>query len=239
VAALAFLKHAHSTPRQPEDSTSAQQLCDYVGRIVSPCLGAERGQASGTVDESPCDASGSVPDQTTDDDYPQYEQIAHRSRDIAPYGLSVLRVLDNDYSIIFSVDTLLTVISFTAPAVTDPWTTQETCEIARDLLSQQLLHRFSQSDLIETILKEYLRPAFSKSRPKAVTASGRKAEFPEEDDPHRGLADDTKEVKPWKYEDHRPIAVFYWVVLTSDVSFATSLSTCLTLGRFLPANRRS
>jgi hypothetical protein len=128
--------------------------------------------------------------------------------------------LVNGYPIDFGVDTLLTVISFTAPAVPDPWTTQEACLIARGLLSQQLLHKFNQSDLIETILREYLRPAFSKSRPKAVTASGRKAQFPEEDDgPHRGLADDTKDVKPWKYEDHRAIAVFHWVVVTTDVSW--------------------
>lgn len=191
------------------------------------------------MDELPCDAFESVPDQTTDDDYPEYEQVAYRSCERAPYGLSVLRILDNGYSIKFSVDTLLTVISFTAPAVADPWTTQETCEIARDLLSQQLLHKFNQSDLIETILKEYLRPVFSKSRPKAVTASGRKAEFPDEEDPHRGLADDTKEVKPWKYEDHRAIAVFHWVVVTTDVSLATSLSICLTDRRCLPANRPS
>lgn len=181
--------------------------------------------------------SKSLPDKTTGHDYPEYEQVAHRSRDVAPLGLSVLRILDNEYSVNFDLDTILTIISFTAPALTDPWTTQETCEVARDLLSQQLLHNFNQSDLIETVLKEYLRPAFSKSRPKTVTASGRKAEFPEEDDPHRGLADDSGEVKPWKYEDHRAIAVFHWVVLTSDVSLATSLSACLTLGCFLPANR--
>lgn len=169
------------------------------------------------------DALGSLADRTTDDDSPEYEQVAHRSRKIAPYGLGILRVLDNDYSTKFSLDTLLTVISFTNSAVTDPWTTHEACHLARDLLSQQLLHHFNQSDLIDTILKDYLRPAFSKSRPKAVTASGRKAEFPEEDDPHRGLADDTKDVKPWKYEDHRAIAVFHWVVLTTDVSSTTSL----------------
>lgn len=121
--------------------------------------------------------------------------------------------------------------------MTDPWTIQEACDIARELLSQQLLHHFNQPDLIETILKDYLRPAFSKSRPKAVTASGRKAEFPEEDDPHRGLTDDTKEVKPWKYEDHRAIVVFHWVVLTTDVSLATGLSTSLTLERILVADR--
>lgn len=223
MAVLAFLKHARSTPQQPEHAASAQQLCEHVGRIISPCPYAEAAQVPGTVDNLPCDAFEYVPHQTTDDHYPDYEQVAHRSRDLAPYGLGILRILYNDYSINFDVDTLLTVISFTAPGVTDPWTTQETCDVARDLLSQQLLHKLNQSDLIETVLKEYLRPAFSKSRPKAVTASGRKAEFPQEDDPHCGLADDTKEVKPWKYEDHRAIAVFHWVVLTAEVSFATSL----------------
>lgn len=183
------------------------------------------------------DALGPLADQTTDDDDPEYEQVAHRSREIAPYGLGILQVLDNDYSTKFSLDTLLTVISFTSSAVTDPWTTHEACDLARDLLSQQLIHHFNHNDLIETILKDYLRPAFSKSRPKAITATGRKAEFAEEDDPHRGLADDTKEVKPWKYEDHRAIAVFHWVVLTTEVSLETRLSTCITLGCSLAANK--
>ncbi|POS74135.1 hypothetical protein DHEL01_v207469 [Diaporthe helianthi] len=200
VALLAFLKHTHSTStrQQPEHAAaSAQKLCEHVARIIAPCPDSEAGQVS-------------------DDDYPEYEQVAHRSRDLAPYGLAVLRILCNDYSINLDVDTLLTVISFTAPGLTDPWTTQGACHVARELLSQQLLHRLDQSDLLESILKEYLRPAFAKSRPQAVTASGRKAEFPQDDDPHRGLADDTKEVKPWKYEDHRAIAVFHWVVLTAD-----------------------
>lgn len=237
MAALASLKHQLSAPRQPEDGASAQQICEFVARIISPCPDAEAGQVSGTVNEPPCDAFGPVADQTADDDYPEYDQVAHRSREIAPYGLSVLQILGNGYSVKFSLGTLLTVISFTSPAVTDPWTTQGASELARDILSHQLLHHFNQSDLIDAILKEYLRPAFSKSRPKAVTASGRKAEFPEEDDPHRGLADDTKEVKPWKYEDHRAIAVFHWVVLSTDVGFAASLSARIRPGRLPVTNR--
>ena len=226
MAALACLKHKPSTPRQPEDAAPAQQICDHVGRIISPCPHDEADQISGTVNEPPRDVLDSVVDPTTDEDYPEYEQVSLRSRETASYGLSILRILDNDYSTKFSLDTLLTVISFTNPAVTDPWTTQEACNLARDLLSRQLLHHVNQSDLIETILKDYLRPAFSKSRPKAVTASGRKAEFLEEDDPHRGLTDDTKEVKPWKYEDHRAITVFHWVVSTTGVSLTMNLSAC-------------
>lgn len=84
-------------------------------------------------------------------------------------------------------------------------------------MAEQLRHQ-DWSVLSEDTLKAYLRPLFSKSRPKTVTASGRKAEFPEEDDPHRGLTDETREVKPWKYADHRAITVFHWVVLTATVS---------------------
>ncbi|KAJ0113995.1 hypothetical protein J7T55_010239 [Diaporthe amygdali] len=196
VAVLACLKHKPSTPQQPDDSASVQNLCDYVGRIISPC-----------------------PNADADDDVPEYEQVAQRSREIAIYGLSILQILNAEHSAKFSLDTLLTVISFTNPTLTDPWTTQEACGVAQSLLSEQLLHHFNQPVLLETILKDYLRPAFSKSRPKAVTASGRKSEFPEEDDPHRGLSDDTKEVKPWKYADHRAITVFHWVVLTTGPDF--------------------
>lgn len=128
--------------------------------------------------------------------------------------MKALQELSVEYSASFSEGTLLTVIAFTNP--TDPWATQEVCDLAEELVADQLL-RQDLSALHEDILKGYLRPLFSKSRPKAVTASGRKAEFPEEDDPHRGLTDETKEVKPWKYADHRAITVFEWVVSTATV----------------------
>lgn len=85
-------------------------------------------------------------------------------------------------------------------------------------MAEQLAHHQDLSALNESILKSYLRPLFSKSRPKTVTASGRKAAFPEEDDPHRGLMDETKDVKPWKFADHRAVTVFQWVVSTATVS---------------------
>ncbi|KAI3401371.1 hypothetical protein diail_11455 [Diaporthe ilicicola] len=204
VAVLACLKHKGSTPAEPgaDDSASVQHLSDYVGRIIAPC---------------PDDTAGQVSDD--DGGHSDYDQVAHRSREIAPCGLAILQILNNEHSAKFSLDTLLTIISFTNPVLTDPWSTQEACDLAQHILSQQLLHHSNQPALLETILKEYLRPLFSKSRPKAVTGSGRKAEFPEEDDPHRGLADDTKEVKPWKFVDHRAITVFHWAALNTDPEF--------------------
>jgi hypothetical protein len=155
-------------------------------------------------------------DCAADEESLEYEQVAQHSREMAPLGLKVLRVLSEEYSAAFSEDTVLTVISFTGPK--DPWTTQEACDLAGALMTEQLAHHQDLSTLNEGILKGYLRPLFSKSKPKAVTASGRKAAFPEEDDTHRGLMDETKEVKPWKYVDHRATTVFQWVVSTATVS---------------------
>ncbi|KAF3767499.1 hypothetical protein M406DRAFT_252813, partial [Cryphonectria parasitica EP155] len=97
------------------------------------------------------------------------------------------------------------------------WTDQETSRLSQEVVQLQLSSHVQKDDfIVETILKGYLRPMFSRSRPRTVTASGRKAEFPDENDPHRGLTDETKEVKPWKYADHRSIAVFEWAVQGAD-----------------------
>lgn len=146
----------------------------------------------------------------------EYEQVAQRSRAIAQLGLEVLQVLSEEFSAKFSEDTLCTVISFTER--TDPWTTPEASDLASAVVAGQVLRCRDRAALNEDILKGYLRPLFSKARPKTVTASGRKAAFPEEDDPHRGLTDETKDVKAWKYADHRAITVFGWVVSTATVS---------------------
>lgn len=194
-------------------------------------------------------------EQDADEESPDYDEVALRSREIAVYGLKILRALTLDYSssssssdaaaaapipILLSDAALLTVISFTD--LSDPWTTPDAHELATSLLERQLSGRRSGSNsnsssssssnddlpqqefLVEYILKTYLRPLFSKSRPKTVTASGRKAEFPDEHDPHRGLSDETRDVKPWKYVDHRVITVFSWTVQNSDASTSLSLS---------------
>jgi hypothetical protein len=72
--------------------------------------------------------------------------------------------------------------------------------------------------LVDTILRGYLQKLFSKSRPAAVTASGRKAEFPDDDlDRKQGLPDDSRQTKPWKYEDLRSIPVLAWAIAQADV----------------------
>ncbi|KAK4146701.1 uncharacterized protein C8A04DRAFT_34607 [Dichotomopilus funicola] len=78
--------------------------------------------------------------------------------------------------------------------------------------------------ITETVLQSYLRPLFSRSRPATVTASGRKAAYPDQDDsgaggPRRGgasLLEETAQTKPWKYTDFRAVPVLGWAVKEAD-----------------------
>ena len=116
---------------------------------------------------------------------------------------------------------LLTTIAFADES--EPWATEATSKLASELLTQQLDEDTVKRQFIaEAILRDYLRPLFSKSRPATVTASGRKAEYI---DPERqsGLPDDSRKTKPWKYEDLRAIPVLSWAVEAADVSYITYL----------------
>lgn len=175
--------------------------------------------------ETPPGESPLLTEMPEDDHDPDYEEFSRRVRVLAPYGVEILWILSGDNGAKLSEDTLLTTISFTDTSSGSdgvsgsyPWTTPGASRLAGETVEGQLASHYEEDDLlVETILKRYLRPMFSKSRPKAVTASGRKAEFPDEDDPHRGLSDENKEVKPWKYADHRALAVFQWAVRVAKV----------------------
>lgn len=163
--------------------------------------------------------------------------MARRGVELAPYGLEVLQLFVDEFGSVLSDETLFTLISFSdswwlessssssetelseKPQKSFPWSNRETSRVARRVLELQLNTRSSSDELlVEAILKGYLRPLFSKSGPKTVTASGRKAEYADdEEDPHRGLRDESKEIKPWKYADHRALAVFQWAVETAQV----------------------
>ncbi|KAI1089109.1 hypothetical protein F5B19DRAFT_485488 [Rostrohypoxylon terebratum] len=113
---------------------------------------------------------------------------------------------------------LLHLAAFTDAA--DPWSTANSCALARKLLEAQLqtLDESQIKSLIaEEILTTFIRPLFSKSRSAAVTASGRKAEFVE---PSRydTVDRETPETKPWKYAHRYAVTVFAWAVEHSDAA---------------------
>ncbi|KAI1644368.1 uncharacterized protein F4817DRAFT_219778 [Daldinia loculata] len=118
----------------------------------------------------------------------------------------------------FPHSVLLRITAFTN--ATDPWTTAESRSLSQSLLEaqlQQLGDSQTRVFIVEDILANFLRPLFSKSRPAAITASGRKAEYVE---PSRydGASRESPETKPWKYAHRYAVTVFAWAVEHADSS---------------------
>ncbi|KAI1763161.1 hypothetical protein GGR53DRAFT_521153 [Hypoxylon sp. FL1150] len=108
--------------------------------------------------------------------------------------------------------THLRLAAFTWPK--DPWMSgamfARSCALLNDLEPQARARLIT-----EDILTSFLRPLFSKSRPAAITASGRKAEFVEESR-YDSVANESPETKPWKYAHRYAVTVFAWAVQQTD-----------------------
>jgi len=131
-------------------------------------------------------------------------------------GTAVLtQVLSLDRTTQLSGQALLTVISLADAK--QPWTTPAAAHDALEIVNAELARRDKTDFITDDILKDYLRPLFSKAKPPTITASGRKAEFAADTEAYRNLELETRQGKPWKYEDLRAIAVFAWAVNESDV----------------------
>lgn len=131
-------------------------------------------------------------------------------------GLAILRTLQEEHHVTLDPRVLLTITIYTS--VQDPWMLAETAPMARAILDEALADNDKKTSLItSTILSDFLRPLFSKSRPATVTASGRKAEFVETTRYSGSLNDPSElETKPWKHAHRYAISVFEWAVQNSD-----------------------
>ncbi|GAP87353.2 putative tRNA nucleotidyltransferase protein [Rosellinia necatrix] len=75
--------------------------------------------------------------------------------------------------------------------------------------------------ITQEILTGFLRPLFAKSRPAAVTASGRAAAFPEPGPRYSqgdgfGGGEDVAATKPWKYAHRHAVTIFEWAVENAE-----------------------
>ncbi|XXG95050.1 hypothetical protein Hte_001310 [Hypoxylon texense] len=150
-----------------------------------------------------------------DDDTTDYAAL-QRKADLGLVALDHLTKLLPGGPSQLSASTHLRLTAFTDPA--DAWTSPASARLSRTLLQplDAPERREQRTRLVaEDILTGFLRPLFSKSRPAAVTASGRKAEFVE---PSRydSAASDSPETKPWKYARRYAVAVFAWAVFHAD-----------------------
>ncbi len=115
-------------------------------------------------------------------------------------------------------EVLLALLVYTDDTTT--WGSPQTKASAAKLLEQQLNIPGSPSKeqfITESILQNYLRPLFSKSKPSSITASGRKAEY-QVTTRGEGVPDDSVLTKPWKFTDLRAIPAMGWAVREADVS---------------------
>jgi hypothetical protein len=111
---------------------------------------------------------------------------------------------------------LLSCIAFSSPH--DPWTTAYSLSIAQDILSKYEHQSHTSAFIVDYVLQQFIRPLFSISkRPKAITASGRKAMSSSAPPRKFDAADHDPVNLPWMYEVPYTITVFEWAVSNSTV----------------------
>lgn len=210
LAIAACLQQENKLQKDEEDATAADELATWISRSIAPVnrLGKDK-------DEDEGQSSGW--EGTTEDD--PYDAVAKRCLATSEPGVTALAQIwqysSKARANILDKDGLVTLIALSDPS--EPWSTPTTAARASELLSSQLSTLDTTDFLVESILKAYLQPLFYRSRPSTVTATGRKAEFPEDDlDRKQGLPDDSRRTKPWKYSDLRSIPVLAWAIDRAD-----------------------
>ncbi|KAJ2905476.1 uncharacterized protein MKZ38_005352 [Zalerion maritima] len=150
-----------------------------------------------------------LPESTNDE---ENDTIATRT-----LGLEVYRTISTQLSLHLTQQALLTLAAFTREA--DPWSTNGSLGLVTPILESQVLaddkYEVRKTLIAETILEDFIRPLFAKSKPEAITISGRKTGYKNTERKSAG-ADDSPETKPWKYTAPYSITVFKWAVEKSD-----------------------
>jgi len=111
-------------------------------------------------------------------------------------------------------DIIIALASFTSED--DPWTTNASATKAREAL-QSFSTRFRAEgalsfwSIVEQVLKERIKPLFSKTRNPAITDAGRK-NFHPVPLAHFDTSILDPESKPWKTQDPYATTVFEWII---------------------------
>lgn len=190
-----------------------ETLATSVAKTISPVLIG--------LDSSPLTNDGDNDDQ---DDTSQaqgtYHRIVQRGTEFSKAAIRCLDLLAQRsiHAVAAADQVLLTLTAFVDES--EPWVPSvEVSTQASNLLDRLLGDaRAKEQFMAGSVLQRYLRPLFSKSKPEAITSTGRKAAFV---DPFRGrgegLPDDSAETKPWKFTDLRAIPAVAWVIREADV----------------------
>lgn len=167
-----------------------------------------------------------LPDDSiiTNDEAPENDSSANRGKAIrqvkiaSNLGLNVIcRLLELQPVDKLDQRILLSILAFTDPR--DPWTTPASAEIAGKLTERFQSQLAPSGFIVEFILKDFVRPLFSKSKPQSITTQGRKAMFRTGPRKQLEIADIDPANKPWKYKDVYAVTVFQWALEHINVCF--------------------
>jgi hypothetical protein len=160
----------------------------------------------------------------TDSKPPDLERAIRTTQRVGILGLQCLQFLNTanePAQITLDPQMLISVIAFSSPR--DSWTTATSLSIATSIISSFTAQISSTEFIIKFLIQGVIRPVFSKSKPTAVTSTGRKAmssSTPRNFDP---VADLDPANKPWKYACPYSITVFERAICSSSVIFLVFL----------------
>ncbi|KAK3904960.1 mitochondrial CCA tRNA nucleotidyltransferase [Staphylotrichum tortipilum] len=210
LACLRCEGHITRSPSPDDDLSAVKQFTQTIAALIAPILPQHQHDQSTPPDES-------LPLATT--------HLFTHCLTLSPLALATLSATTTHAPGIRLPNTVLyTLLAYTDPA--QPYTTPSTSSLASDLVQAQLTLPSgpSKSDfLTRDVLQEYLRPLFSASKPAAVTAQGRRAEYVDDAAAKAGrMPEENVQVKPWKYGDLRAVGVVAWAVREVDSSLLTT-----------------
>ncbi|CAI7648714.1 unnamed protein product [Penicillium pancosmium] len=199
-AALSFLETGYDPLLPARDNaaeaTAINALCQWASQLALPSS-----EFAVSFDENP---------EITEEDKNSQEESRLKSELAAQFitlmGAKAVSTLDNN-SVASSPDVIVAMASFTSEK--DPWTTN-----ASNNCAEIHLNMACQNDLwpiIERVLREKIRPLFTKTKNPAITSEGRKNLHPVARTRFDGGALDDS-TKPWKTTDVYAPAVLSWIV---------------------------
>lgn len=150
-------------------------------------------------------------------------QIAKQKGHLGLQSLRILGNLHSDSNTQLDARILLAIIAFSSTR--DLWTTPSSLRIAKQLLTSHSSIIKSSKFINEDVLQSFIRPLFSKSKPSAITSTGRQA-MPTSAPPKRyNIQEQDRSSRPWKYDAVYSTTVFVWTVENASVS-----PPCLSFG---------
>ncbi|KAL2070390.1 hypothetical protein VTL71DRAFT_13416 [Oculimacula yallundae] len=167
------------------------------------------------------------------------QNALHAARQKGNLGLQIILKLltlpeiSKSSSIPIGKEVLISILAFTSAR--DIWSTSTSLATTQQILALPLIQSGLEApDFISIdILQQFIRPLFSASKPRTVTAAGRKA-MPSTAPLKRYDFDDEKASRPWLYKTVYALAVLEWAVgaissSTLQTSWPLILPPLLTL----------